>query len=187
MFDGYIFDFNFTKKFIRHLLFRKKEAMSRAIIVGAIAAAIAFGLGIVTGVFGIDNNGGELVAPRENVDAKLVNNIDNERIREWLRRLTVDPHVAGTDEEEGQAGVAGMIERHMVDSGLTVKVSSYDVLLSYPRRETGQRNFVAIHKNKQLAHDETGGELKSAEVEQILDASQNNTKVFNPFMYVTQM
>ena len=156
--------------------------MSKAIIIGAIAAAIAFGLGIVTGVFGIDNGGDELVAPRENVDAKLMDNIDNERIREWLRRLTVDPHVGGTEEEEGQAGVAGMIEKHMRESGMTVKVSSYDVLLSYPRREAGERNYVAIHKDKQLVVDETDGELKSAEVEQILDASQNNTKVFNPFM-----
>ena len=91
-------------------------------------------------------------------------------------------HVGGTEEEEGQAGVAGMIEQHMRDSGLTVKVSSYDVLLSYPQRAEGMRNYVAIHDQNDELVTVDGVELKSAEVEQILDESQNNTKVFNPFM-----
>ena len=44
------------------------------------------------------------------------------------------------------------------------------------------RNYVAIHKNGQIEKDDEDRELKSAEVEKIIDASQNNTKVFNPFM-----
>ena len=156
--------------------------MNKPFIIGAVVAAIAFGLGIVTGVFGIDNTDELEVKPRENVDDRILESIDNLSIREWLKKLTVDPHVGGTEEEEGQAGVAGMIEQHMRDSGLTVKVSSYDVLLSYPQRAEGMRNYVAIHDQNNELITVDGVELKSAEVEQILDESQNNTKVFNPFM-----
>ena len=44
------------------------------------------------------------------------------------------------------------------------------------------RNYVAIHDQNNELVTVDGVELKSAEVEQILDESQNNTKVFNPFM-----
>ena len=178
VFDRYIFNLTLVKDSTR---FRVPK-MSRAIIIGAIVAALAFGLGIITGVFGINKSDELELSVRENVDDKLINSIDPLSIREWLRKLTVDPHVGGTVEEEGQAGVAGMVERHMRESGLTVKISSYDVLLSYPQRAEGERNYVAIHRNGVLATDEDGEELKSAEVEQILDESQNNTKVYNPFM-----
>ena len=78
--------------------------------------------------------------------------MDNENIREWLRKLTKDPHVGGTPEEE--VYVAGLVEDHMRAEGLTVKVSSYDVLLSYPKREEGLRNYVAIHdKNGEIKID----------------------------------
>ena len=103
--------------------------MNKPLLIGAVVAAICFGLGIITGVFGIDNSDKSLEdpapapesKPRENVDQQLLDSIDNMSIREWLKRLTVDPHVGGTDEEEGQAGVAGMIENHMRESGLNVK------------------------------------------------------------------
>ena len=104
-----------------------KSKMNKPVLIGAVVAAICFGLGIITGVFGIDNSDKSLEdpasgsQPRENVDQKLLDSIDNSSIREWLQRLTVDPHVGGTDEEEGQEGVAGMIEKHMRDSGLKVK------------------------------------------------------------------
>ena len=63
-----------------------------------------------------------------------------------------------------------------------MKISEYDVLLSYPNREEGERNWVGVCR---LNHSD-GCELvpgtKSAEVEEILDESQDNPLVFNPFM-----
>ena len=76
-----------------------------------------------------------------------------------------------------------MIEDHMRDSGLTVKTSEYEVLLSYPRIEEGMRNYIAIiDKADNIIEDENGNLVKSAEVEEILAPSQDNPKVLNPFM-----
>ena len=83
-----------------------------------------------------------------------------------------------------------MIEDHMKDSGLTVKTSEYEVLLSYPRIEEGQRNYIAIIDKPNgnaddIIADENGNLVKSAEVEEILAPSQDNPKVLNPFMWVS--
>ena len=99
-------------------------------------------------------------------------------------KLTADPHVGGTPEEENN--LVGMIEDHMRDSGLTVKTSEYEVLLSYPRIEEGMRNYIAIIDKpggdaNDIMEDENGL-VKSAEVEEILAPSQDNPKVLNPFM-----
>ena len=99
--------------------------------------------------------------------------------------MTADPHVGGTPEEENT--LVGMIEDHMRDSGLTVKTSEYEVLLSYPRIEEGQRNYIAIINKENgnaddIITDENGNLVKSAEVEEILAPSQDNPKVLNPFM-----
>ena len=93
--------------------------------------------------------------------------------------------MGGTPEEENT--LVGMIEDHMKDSGLTVKTSEYEVLLSYPRIEEGQRNYIAIIDRANgnaddIITDDDGSLLKSAEVEEILAPSQDNPKVLNPFM-----
>jgi len=77
-----------------------------------------------------------------------------------------------------------MIEDHMRDSGLTVKTSEYEVLLSYPQIEEGMRNYIAIidKQGGDIIEDENGNLVKSAEVEEILAPSQDNPKVLNPFM-----
>ena len=99
--------------------------------------------------------------------------------------MTADPHVGVTPEEENN--LVGMIEDHMRDSGLTVKTSEYEVLLSYPRIEEGMRNYIAIIAKpggdaNDIIEDENGNLVKSAEVEEILAPSQDNPKVLNPFM-----
>ena len=93
--------------------------------------------------------------------------------------------MGGTPEEENT--LVGMIEDHMKDSGLTVKTSEYEVLLSYPRIEEGQRNYIAIIDKANgnaddIITDDNGNLVKSAEVEEILAPSQDNPKVLNPFM-----
>ena len=69
------------------------------------------------------------------------------------------------------------IKSIMEAAEMTVKIPEYEVLLSYPQREEGKRNCVSLHKGS----DEL---WRSAEVEEILAPSQNNSLVFNPFMYV---
>jgi len=71
----------------------------------------------------------------------------------------------------------------MKKANLNVKIYDYDVLLSYPQRAAGMRNYVAVHdSNGNIILDDTGHEVKSAEVEEILTESQDNSLVFNPFI-----
>ena len=102
--------------------------------------------------------------------------ISNDTIKDYLINLTKEPHPAGTDEDE--VVLVEYIEDVMKKAEMEVKISEYEVLLSYPQSEDGMRNYVAIlHENGTLIE-----ESKSAEVEEILSDSQNNTNVLNPFM-----
>jgi hypothetical protein len=56
----------------------------------------------------------------------------------------------------------------MEEAGMTVVEKTYRVLLSYPKREEGQRNYVALKNDK----NEIIESSKSAEVEEILDETQ---------------
>ena len=68
-----------------------------------------------------------------------------------------------------------LIESHMKSAGLNVSIFEYDVLLSYPSR--ANPNYVAVKVK------ESGEEFDlSSKVEEILDDSQDNPLVFNPFM-----
>ena len=125
-----------------------------SVVTCSVVGLLAFTVGILIGSFGI--NTGDEVASYKAFDGDatgfLINNIDNNRIRSWLKEITKDPHVGGTDEEE--KALAGMIENHMIDSGLKTKVSEYEVLLSYPKREDGLRNYVAmVDKNGNIKTD----------------------------------
>ena len=64
-----------------------------------------------------------------------------------------------------------------------MKISEYEVLLSYPSREEGKRNWVAVcQKQNEDEPCKLVNGTKSAEVEEILDESQRHSLVFNPFM-----
>lgn len=95
-------------------------------------------------------------------------------VRAHLAILAKDPHTGGTDEDE--ITLVNFVDAEMKKAHLTVKISEYEVLLSYPQREEGMRNYVAV--------TDFFGEIiiKSAEVEEILSESQDNPLVFNPFM-----
>ena len=87
--------------------------------------------------------------------------------------MAKDPHTGGTEEDE--VILVDFIEGIMKDAQMTVQIPEYDVLLSYPQREDGKRNYVYLSQNDT--------ELwRSAEIEEILAESQNNSLVFNPFM-----
>ena len=53
-----------------------------------------------------------------------------ERERAWLRALTEEPHVAGTPEDRK---TAEYVRDRLVDFGLKAEMTSYDVLLNYPK------------------------------------------------------
>ncbi|CAG0901466.1 unnamed protein product [Darwinula stevensoni] len=64
---------------------------------------------------------------------RLSDGVDSEKLREYLRRLTQAPHVAGTEEE---LDTAIYVRDKFLEFGLdSVKIVPYDVLLSYPDRE----------------------------------------------------
>ena len=105
------------------------------------------------------------------------NSITGASIKSHLEVLAKDPHTGGTPEDE--VTLVNFIKNHMETAQLTVKISEYEVLLSYPQREEGLRNYVAVTAFNGTAVNEI---VKSAEVEEILSPSQDNPLVFNPFM-----
>ena len=82
----------------------------------------------------------------------------------------------------------------MEEAGMTIVEKKYEVLLSYPKREEGQRNYVALKDKNDMIIESS----KSAEVEEILDETQvqsfkthlssmsrcfqDDPLVFNPFI-----
>ena len=88
--------------------------------------------------------------------------------------------------------LVGMIEDHMKDSGLTVKTSEYEVLLSYPRIEEGPRNYITFIDNANgnaddIITDGNGNLVKSAEVEEILAPSQDNPNQKLMILFISQI
>ena len=167
----------------------KHGSNKRSIIITIIGAVIGLGIGIVIGHFGIEKNVDPTLPPTvpPSDDVKLdpigliLSNVDNGTISEYLKVLAKDPHTAGTYEDE--VVLVDFITQNMREANLKVKISEYEVLLSYPKREEGMRNYVAVHdQDGNIITDAVGNEVKSAEVEEILAASQDNPLVFNPFI-----
>src|SRR5262245_25821995 len=50
---------------------------------------------------------------------------------EWLRQLTEEPHVAGT---ENDRALAEMVRERLKEYGFQVETRTYPVLLNYPKR-----------------------------------------------------
>ena len=151
-----------------------------------IAVIFGVGIGIIIGHFGISEYVSDGVRNRRSlsnvadIDSFFQQNINNESIGEYLKQLTWQPHVGGTPEDE--ITLVNFIQTEMAKANLITKTSEYEVLLSYPKREEGMRNYVAVHDGDGSIVWEEGIELKSAEVEEIISPSQNNSLVFNPFM-----
>ena len=156
------------------------------VLICFLGLAIGVGIGIIIGHFAIEKPSGESSQP-PNDDVKvdpaglILSSVDNNTISEYLKVLARDPHTAGTHEDE--TVLVDYIVGKMRNANLQVKVPEYDVLLSYPQREDGKRNYVAVHdQSGNIVTDENGNELKSTEVEEILAPSQDNPLVFNPFI-----
>ncbi|XP_039248449.1 putative N-acetylated-alpha-linked acidic dipeptidase [Styela clava] len=138
--------------------------------ISAIVALVAFGLGIIVGVFGI-NRCPSSPSVDEDVARQIRDEVKASKIEEYLRYLTEEPHIAGRDVDEKK--LVEYIKRNWEDSGLHVEVHPYDVLLSYPN-QTDSNLISIIFQN--------GTEMyKSQPSEKILDDSQISDKVVNPF------
>ncbi|XP_025301778.3 aminopeptidase NAALADL1 [Canis lupus baileyi] len=114
---------------------------------GIVGAAALLGLGIILGHFAIPK-GSYVPTPSifQDLDLEILESImqqlDASRIRENLRELSREPHLASSPQDE--ALVQLLLQRWRdPESGLdSAEASTYEVLLSFPSRE--QPNRVAV-------------------------------------------
>ncbi|KAM8815087.1 aminopeptidase NAALADL1 [Rhynchonycteris naso] len=116
---------------------------------GVVGSTALLGLGIILGHFAIPK-GANPTASSDSVSQDLdleiletvMGQLDASRIRENLRELSREPHLASSPQDE--ALVQLLLQRWRdPESGLdSAEASAYEVLLSFPRRE--QPNRVAI-------------------------------------------
>ena len=90
----------------------------------------------------------------------------------FIRALTLKPHIAGREQDD--VILVKQIEDSWKNSGFdSVRVYSYDVLLSYPQQNDS--NYVAIL-------DSNGSETDiSQRKELVIDEEQNDPNVVDPF------
>ncbi|XP_032735312.1 aminopeptidase NAALADL1 [Lontra canadensis] len=114
---------------------------------GVVGAAALLGLGIILGHFAIPK-GANVPAPSVSQDLDLeiletvMQQLDASRIRENLRKLSREPHLASSPQDE--ALVQLLLQRWQdPESGLdAAEAPAYEVLLSFPSQE--QPNRVAV-------------------------------------------
>ncbi|XP_053398009.1 N-acetylated-alpha-linked acidic dipeptidase 2-like [Mercenaria mercenaria] len=168
-------------------LFNNKKPQSRCLVISLGIGCIAmFVIGILIGRFAtcpdekpaerpglflpgvseaLVSNGDPLIRD------ELMNSISSDRIRENLRMLTENPHLAGTDENHQ---LALKLKEHWEDVGLDhVTLTPYRVLLSYPNMN--DLNYV------ELLDENNGTAYKSNLTEPILTQEENKTNVVPPF------
>uniref|UniRef100_A0A8C0KMN5 Aminopeptidase NAALADL1 n=1 Tax=Canis lupus dingo TaxID=286419 RepID=A0A8C0KMN5_CANLU len=145
---------------------------------GIVGAAALLGLGIILGHFAIPK-GSYVPTPSifQDLDLEILESImqqlDASRIRENLRELSREPHLASSPQDE--ALVQLLLQRWRdPESGLdSAEASTYEVLLSFPSRE--QPNRVAVG-------DPTGNVLFSCrQSEQNLTGEQGGPDVVPPY------
>ncbi|XP_055436835.1 aminopeptidase NAALADL1 [Bubalus kerabau] len=140
---------------------------------GVVAAAALLGLGIIVGHFAIPK-GADSPAPSasasQDVDLKIletvIEQLDANRIRENLRELSKEPHLATSPRDE--ALVQLLLQRWQdPESGLdSARTTEYEVLLSFPSGEqpnrvdvvnsTGAILFSCRHSEENLTGEQGG-------------------------------
>lgn len=148
-----------------------------------VTMAVGIGLGILIGRYAIcdeksnSEDSGQLSYNKEadpRISEEIINQIDAEKIREYLRDLSEFPHLAGTDADYKQAKE---IHDFWKNEGLDEAfITPYDVLLSYPN--TTDPNVM----NRIFVYNENDDiEWESALYEPILHPSENKSNVVPPF------
>ncbi|XP_071509915.1 glutamate carboxypeptidase 2-like [Diadema antillarum] len=127
--------------------------MSNQRVLISIAASVSLFIGIGFGVLMGWYSGPDRVpnsydrarkAPDEMVSTALLNEMNEESIREILRQLTRNPHVAGTPQN---FELAKDIEADWKAYGFETTMHTYNVLLSFPSTEQGENNTVSLAPN----------------------------------------
>ncbi|KAH0542691.1 hypothetical protein FGG08_002924 [Glutinoglossum americanum] len=95
----------------------------------------------VSDIFPVGRTGTGQPYDPESVRAFVQGNVDENRIRDYLERLTAHDHVAGT---EGDYILAKWVEEHFATAGLDqVELKEYQVYLNYPR--ASGRRVAVVH------------------------------------------
>ncbi|VDI45655.1 N-acetylated-alpha-linked acidic dipeptidase [Mytilus galloprovincialis] len=105
---------------------------------------------------------------------ELMNSIDANNIRQYLKGLSENPHLAGTPADRKQAKE---LEKFWKDNGMDeVFITPYDVLLSYPNTTDE-----SIMNQIQILNGSGDIQYASPLYEDILDPSENKSNVVPPF------
>lgn len=152
--DDFSVDVKSTSSRFRGSKMGYSEGMStsKVVLISILVAAVGIGLGVIIGWFSSQANFPEVTeafkaweAALEESDETEVRNMileemNAENIREFLRYMTRKPHLAGTPADKENADyVKDLWDQQGLDSATIVP---YDVLLSYPDEE--KPNFVNI-------------------------------------------
>lgn len=143
------------------------------IILGSVCIAIGIVGGFLIGWF--SNNPEPATTPTPTADPTvsktLIDEINSDKIEEYLEYLSEEPHIAGREVDEVK--LVKYIKDKWTNFGFHVEVHPYEVLLSYPNQEDS--NLISILLNN-------GSEIeKSTPFEKVLDETQESDKVVNPF------
>nr|XP_034326256.1 N-acetylated-alpha-linked acidic dipeptidase 2 [Crassostrea gigas] len=156
----------------------------RFLLLAVVAAIVGLVIGLLIGRFGIrsDNDDYRITGISETfvqdadptISEEIMDNINSDNIRQYLRELTEYPHLAGTDADYKQAKDLQEFWRSV---GLDETfITPYDVLLSYPETKDESK------MNRIFVYDSAGQVVwKSALYEPILDPSENKSNVVPPF------
>nr|XP_039258723.1 putative N-acetylated-alpha-linked acidic dipeptidase [Styela clava] len=147
------------------------QQSKRIIILSVIAALICFALGVIIGYFGRGGSSPQTPVADPEASKMIMDGIRAENIEQNLKTLTENPHIAGRDIDE--VDLVNFITKRWKDSGLTVEVHPYNVLLSYPNQNSSNSLAIKLENGTLVS--------KSHPTEAILDPSQNKPGVVNPF------
>jgi hypothetical protein len=117
------------------------------VIIGGIALAVMFSLGVIIGYFGKSNSlvgsessaealVNEIMADQFKSEKDLVKealeNVNSDNLRSYLKTLTKEPHIAGQKRDNE---LIEWIRQSWLDMGLDrVELAEYDFYLSWPNQ-----------------------------------------------------
>ena len=120
----------------------------RNIVIGLVTLAAMFTLGVVIGYYGrrtdynvipksealLRNNDGtqDQFVNEKDLIAQTLEDVNSDNLRSYLQRLTREPHIAGSSQDEE---LVEYIKNAWIDMGLDrVELAEYDFYLSWPNR-----------------------------------------------------
>ncbi|XP_069102028.1 putative N-acetylated-alpha-linked acidic dipeptidase isoform X2 [Argopecten irradians] len=158
---------------------KKKMVRSRLVMGAVVVGAVCLGIGIGIGYAARGSSSDQHIngnAPKHEAQTQdpvdvLLSSLDSNNIKENLRRYTSRPRMSGT---VGGDEIIDIIADEWRNSGLDmVRVTPYDVLMSYPNR-TNPNTVELMSNNNEVV-------FQAATYEEPLDAEGNNSEIVPPF------